>query len=724
MTEIGHRAAIGRELLRVFGPRWVAYRAGYALQQRSGLLQRRWPPAKWEDEPLGAALSDASLADPDRYLDYRRHAPTTFFFGPVDRSAFAPILRQWDVETEGPRTAADAALRGTFRYFTAHTCDRGFPPDWHLNPFTQQRTPKGVHWSRIGDYEHGDIKILWELSRFGFTYDLVRAYWRTGDERYVEAFWRLVEDWRFHNPPHHGANWKCGQETSFRVMAWCFGLHGFLEADATTPQRVVMLTQMLAFSGQRIERNLRYALSQRNNHGISEATGLWTIGLLFPELRRAARWRALGAKHLEELGCDLIYDDGAFVQHSTNYHRLMLHAYLWSIRLGDLNSRPFTSRLRSRVSQAGTFLYQIQDELTGEAPFYGHNDGALILPLDNCGYHDMRPVVQATSFLCEGKRRYDGGPWDEDLLWLFGPEALGAPRSEDRRTDVVAPQGGISTLRSQAGFASIRCPSFLDRPSQADALHVDLWWRGQNMALDGGTFSYNAAPPWDAVFARTASHNTVTVDDLDQMDRVGRFLWLPWLTSRVRAQTRSAGGDIAYWEGEHNGYARLPDPIVHRRAVIRLPDERWLILDALEGGHHHSYRLHWLLPDLPVTWDAMRGSVCLDTPSGPYQIHLGSSGLDRDISLVRASTDDARGWMSRYYLERTPALSVALRAQGGSVRFWSVLGPPCTVTMPDDTRLRIEYEGTRADIRRSKLGDPYLVSSIETWGHRRDQLEF
>ena len=41
--------------------------------------------------------------------------------------------------------------------------------------------------------------------------------------------------------------------------------------------------------------------------------------------------------------------------------------------------------------------------LTGEAPFYGHNDGALILPLNNCGYHDLRPVVQATSVSLRGK---------------------------------------------------------------------------------------------------------------------------------------------------------------------------------------------------------------------------------------------------------------------------------------------------------------------------------
>jgi len=73
---------------------------------------------------------------------------------------------------------------------------------------------------------------------------LLRAYWRTGDESYAELFWRLVEDWRIQNPPQQGANWKCGQETSLRVMAWCFGLYGFCAATATTAERVVALAQM------------------------------------------------------------------------------------------------------------------------------------------------------------------------------------------------------------------------------------------------------------------------------------------------------------------------------------------------------------------------------------------------------------------------------------------------------------------------------------------------
>ena len=30
-----------------------------------------------------------------------------------------------------------------------------------------------------------------------------------------------------------------------------------------------------------------------------------------------------------------------------------------------------------------------------------------------------------------------------------------------------------------------------------DQLHLDLWWRGLNIAQDAGTYLYNADPPWD-----------------------------------------------------------------------------------------------------------------------------------------------------------------------------------------------------------------------------------
>src|SRR5205823_1624803 len=101
----------------------------------------------------------------------------------------------------------------------------------------------------------------------------------------------------------------------------------------------------------RIQANLNYALSQRNNHGISEAVGLWTIGALFPEFARANEWSECGREILETQGLELIYEDGAFAQHSVNYQRVVLQDFLWVLRLAELHERPFSPRLEERIAQ-------------------------------------------------------------------------------------------------------------------------------------------------------------------------------------------------------------------------------------------------------------------------------------------------------------------------------------------------------------------------------------
>ena len=50
-----------------------------------------------------------------------------------------------------------------------------------------------------------------------------------------------------------------------------------------------------------------------------------------------------------------------------------------------------------------------------------------------------------------------------------------------------------------------------------DALNVEIAADGRALAMDPGRFTYNDDPPhWRYYFKRTAAHNTLTVDDLDQ----------------------------------------------------------------------------------------------------------------------------------------------------------------------------------------------------------------
>jgi asparagine synthase (glutamine-hydrolysing) len=481
---------------------------------------------------------------------------------------------------------------------------------------------------------------------------------------------------------------------------------------------------MVAVSGARIEVNLPYALSQKNNHGVSEGMGLWTIGLLFPEFRRSPKWTTIGRRVLEGLGEELIYEDGAFSQHSTNYHRLMLHDYLWALRLGDLNEQPLCAELRARVDRAASFLYQIEDPDTGQVPCLGQNDGSLILPLSHCDYRDHRPVTQAGRFLGHGERCHPDGPWDEDLLWLFGPEALEARVVPPERRDLTGHGGGWYTVRSVASFALVHCATFRHRPLHADQLHVDIWWRGRNLALDAGTYSYNAPPPWDGGLANTAYHNTVTVDDQDQMERASRFLWLPWAKGRSDGFHESPGGQIRCWQGEHDGYERLTPPVRHRRALVRLGDEHWIVVDRLDSSGKHRYCLHWLLADAPYEWDETTGRLVLDIAGGSYQVQVGTLSGTRACSLVRADEHSPRGWSSPYYLAREPALSLDLTAQGNVLTAWTVLGPgPHAVeATPSAIHLRAgDWEGVvglAADDRTRSL-----VESASISGRDEDRLE-
>jgi len=252
-------------------------------------------------------------------------------------------------------------------------------------------------------------------------------------------------------------------------------------------------------------------------------------------------------------------------------------------------------------------------------------------------------------------------------------------------------------------------------------LHVDIWWRGINIATDAGTYSYNRTPPWSHEFnvlSHTQVHNTVTVDDLNQMDRVKPFLWLPWLKGTVRGRARSSDRQLGYWEGEHDGYTRLDDPVTHRRAVVQLGPEHWLVLDDLHANQPHAYRLHWLLADLPHHMsdqgpdETFQTAVELQTQFGPYTVSSGVLGASSVTSLVRADDHSPRGWRSPYYMDPDPALSLAVEHAGTSSRFWTIFGPGSIDILCTASSITCRGEGWSSDLTLSEDHDGSLVKRV------------
>lgn len=677
-------------LLRYFGVRWVAYRARFAVERRAGVLAHRERFLDVASSPWLGRLAGGRFDTAEAYAAYRRADAPRLLASPGNPEVCRQALAVWDNGGRPVAAQVDQIKTGLFTYFGHTTAHVGCPPDWHRNPFTGAAAPRDAHWSRIDERALGDIKVIWEPSRFAWVYPLVRHYWREGDEAAAELFWRLLEDWNRANPPGVGVNWRCAQEIGIRALACAFALHAFRDVGATTPDRVLLAGRLMWTFGHRIALDLEDALSQQNNHGISAATGLLTIGVLFPEFPESADWAAEGRRTLERLARDLIYDDGSFVQHSLNYQRLMLHDYVWAIALAERAGLPLSALLRDRVRRSAELLRRLQDETTGGVPQYGHCDGALILPLDNCDALDFRPVTQAAAVLLDGVRWWPDGPWDEDLLWLFGFEALQKPVRLPVRGGVSAPDGGYYALRSDETFVMTRCGAFRHRPGPPDLLHVDAWWRGHNVAIDAGTFSYSEGGEAAQALARTAAHNTVTVDGADQMERYGRFLWFPWIAGRV-LQSRQVAGETEYWEGEHDGYRDRG--VRHRRGIVRIAPSAWLIIDRLDAPRRHRYRLHWLLPDGPHAWDEAGLAVELRLRDGDYVIQVATAGDAASGELVRAAADGS-GWRSRYYHSREPALSFAVSAHAATGLFVTLLAPaPASVRLDAGQTIQVTAGG-------------------------------
>jgi hypothetical protein len=529
-----------------------------------------------------------------------------------------------------------------------------------------------------------DIKFTWEAARFGWAYTLGRAYRLSSDERYALAFWQHTENFLAANPAYLGPHWASAQEAALRLIALAWSAQVFAASPHSTPERMASLAQAIARHAARIPPTLVYARAQNNNHLLSEAAGLYTAGLALPEHPQAERWRELGWRWLERGLLSQIAEDGAYSQHSTNYHRLMLQLALWINNLAQGEGRSFAAPVQNRLQAATRWLLALLDPASGGVPNLGPNDGAYILPLTACPFNDYRPVLQAASQAFLGEQACQEGAWDEMGLWLR--------TNSVQNTVYSAGNTAPAVLRSPTGdsWAYLRAARFSGRPGHADQLHVDLWWKGLNIAQDPGTYRYNAPAPWNNALTHTAVHNTLIVNGLEQMRRAGRFLYLDWAQAQIVGKDEQRGSPLYSITARHDGYRRLG--LIHQRTVRLSGEAEWIVEDeVLPSGKGHvaeiSVGLQWLLCDskqytvysLQYTEDTRHQIVTIEvvTEVGLIMLEMtAGEGINAPlrVQVVRAGElvygeghiEPTWGWSSPTYGDKIPALSVRVYAAGST----------------------------------------------------------
>ncbi|MCP4000621.1 MAG: heparinase [Gammaproteobacteria bacterium] len=539
---------------------------------------------------------------------------------------------------------ADSLLAGELLLFSHWRYRFEQVPDWHFDPVHQVHCLSHQHWSAMRLPSGIDLKCVWEASRFEWAPTLAQAWRMSGDRKYLQQLNRYALDWLKQNPANQGVNWRCGQEVSIRLinllLAWWL-----LEKPAVAP-----LSEIAAGHLRRIGPTMSYALAQDNNHGVSEAAGLFIGGAWLARYGTNAQQTRLGKssarkgrKCLHKLVHKLIFKDGGFAQYSCNYHRLLLDTLsqveFWRRELGQ---EDFGGTYRSEVQRAIDWLIAMVDPASGAAPNLGANDGARLYRLDESPYEDFRPTLTLASALFMGEQLFDDAGSLQAIRWLG---ATARPTSEPLRSSKLFPDFGLAVLRRGDIQVFIRYASYRFRPSQEDCLHVDVFHCGQNILCDSGSYSYREQR--GEHYSRPHAHNTVTFDCAGQMPRIGKFLYGHWSQMEQVGAIEEDAASIS-WTGayrDHRGNW-------HRRSVTVRTNEVEVEDTVISAADRVC--VHWHLPEgkyalsrYQVTAYSIAGSPSLVSPV--FQMYF--SGVD-NVALSPA-------YRSTKYQQEVPSAQIS-----------------------------------------------------------------
>ncbi len=568
-------------IYRQMGFRYLAYRAFYEVCKKSGLFLLTYPVRV----PQKKIIS----------LSKWRIEAKPFFFDDMEKISYNEKTK------EKLRVALSLMKRGCFPFFSGVWIELGTEYNWMINPENGYMFKKKNHWSKVNEFgkNQGDIKYVWEKARFSFLYMIMRHDLANLDDN-SDFVWGQILSWINNNIYNCGPHFTCSQEISIRTLNWIYALYFYRRKKTLTEDIFCDIINSIYWQTKHVFKNRLYsAIAVRNNHAITEALCLFTVGLLFPWFPESKKWLKTGMELIIQEGLYQIYADGSYIQHSFNYQRVVIQLYSWAFALARVNGLSFPSELIERLKKAINFIDWFIDPENGYVPNWGANDSALFFPFNNCDLRDFRPQINALQKILTGNYLYYDKEMTEDSCWFINrhDNTCGSDAHNDLNGCRSFDIGGYYAFRTGNSKTFIRCTRFRNRPFHADNLHVDIWYDHKNIIRDAGTFKYNADPDQLRFFCGTAGHNTIMIDGKDQMEKGDRFIWYKW-SEAVSAAVIDENTKFYRFEGCIRAFRHLNEKVFHTR-IIRIHKKVpfWIIQDRISGANGHNFSQLWNISD-------------------------------------------------------------------------------------------------------------------------------
>ncbi len=622
---------------------------------RYALRLARTRTRRWRIERNRGELADASLRKALGETSVEQAFSGfvgRFFVDPAEARVRASALAAaHPALAERTRRAAEAALAHVVDLLGSGPVQLGDRIDWHRDFKVDIAWPADTLADDLNGLrleEPCDIKVPWELSRCHHWVALGRAYALEGDARYAREFVSQLEAWLNDNPWPYGVNWSRAMEAAVRAVNWLWAAALFADApEFSAPLRGRLLKALLQH-GNHILDNLEYA-DNNGNHYLSNGVGLVFLGVLLSDFAQAAAWRKKGFEIVWGEMAHQVYPDGVDFEQGIGYQGLVAEFWYSCVLLCDRNAIPVPPRVRERLERMFEFVlaYTHPD---GTFPQIGDNDDGRLANLDEepVGSHRRHLAVGGALF-ARADLLGAAGEAVETAVWLCGRQVLDLPREARELASQAFASGGFYVMRAAEVVMVVDAADVgmrgIGGHGHNDVLSFDLWAAGSALLVDSGTYTYSADAAARNALRRTAAHNALRVDG-HETSRLGadRWLWLIENDAHPRVVEWSSDSARDIFEGAHDGYKRMPEPVEHTRRIAFDKALRWWrIDDTLSGRGEHLHEL-FFHPGVPIDVEH-DGAVCLHAAHADVWL----------LPPLGAAFRQEAGWISRGYGLREPA---------------------------------------------------------------------
>lgn len=418
-----------------------------------------------------------------------------------------------------------------------------------------------------------DQEFRYQRHRHQWMLPQAKAYAVSKDERYVESWKTVYQDWlktypyedgtKF--PPEGGSEndvdyqWK-GLQVAERVISQIDIMAYFIQSRNFTPE---WLSTFLVAFAKHVE-CMRLNYYQSGNILLTQAQAVTTAGILMPEFKNAETWAIEGsAKMTEQVGTQF-NDDGVQIELDPSYHiSAISDAYEAYLTAEDNNKENlFPATYLAQLETPAKFTMDIT------YPNFSIED-----------FNDTRSSTWSKSVLQKNFRKYvTMFPNNTDFQYMANGKGT-APGY----LMASYPTSGYYVLRS--GWKETDAMMILKNNNdprqswhcQSDNGTFGLYYNGHNFFPDAGVYAYSGNNR--VTYAGTERHNTITINSKSLLDSYRKGECLLWKEDNgvQIVVTQNAG---MYTQKD------APDcPLTHRRSIFHDTNNKlFVIVDEAIGN--------------------------------------------------------------------------------------------------------------------------------------------